>query len=133
MSESKKNPKALVKGTSEEMITVIVSEIHMAPVAERYPMTVAVSEMAKYYGVDSTKEAVVRALQADCNRQFRPTKGGTLMLADVAPQGWNGDMDSLPVPDWATDDDELARIGGRVPGMARALENGDEPTGSLFE
>lgn len=110
MSESKHNPKALNKQVREEMITVIVSEIHMAPVAEQYPMTVAISEMAAYYGVDPTKEAVVRAIGADCNRQFRPTRSGSLMLADVAPEGWDGDMASLPTPVWADDHEELEAI-----------------------
>lgn len=139
MSESSHNEKAVARKAGElspeqrdEMMTVIVSEITMRPVAEQYPMTVAISEMASYYGVNDDKESVLRAIRADCNRQFRPTKTGSLMLADPVPDNWDGDMGSLPKPSWADDEDELERIAGAVPMRSRMLELPAPPPEDLF-
>lgn len=127
MSESRNNPKAIKAKAGEivarnEMMTVIVSEITLRPVAERYPITVAISEMAEWFGVDANEEAVVRAMQSDANHKFRPNKTGSLMMVDPAPADWDGNMESVPHPEWASDENELELAGGPLPIRNRVLD-----------
>jgi hypothetical protein len=85
-------------------------------------MTVAVSEMADFFGVDANETSVVRAMQSDAHHKFRPNKTGSLMMVDAAPENWDGNMASIPTPEWASDENELEAAGGPMPIRNRVLD-----------